>query len=244
MEKNTLTDLLRSWPHKPGQINARTVECPDGRVVLQVRVELGILQMETNGRPDGARPEGRETVFELARSRIAEENESARLQASTCAALRDEAALFSYRSVVFSVLDDHAGVLRDTERNLLVVEFTLVNAEHSDDRSRASSTLPQLLMMRSRARSTLAVRAGQPKLARTVLDEGLVELEAAYRERGGRPAFEASQEARVLMGMRELLVPQLPASQRQELRDRLKDALAVENFELAAILRNELRLME
>ena len=62
-------------------------------------------------------------------------------------------------------------------------------------------------------------------------------------ERGGRSAFEASQEARVLLGMREMLVPQLPSSQRQELRDRLKDALAVENFELAAILRNELRLM-
>ena len=28
-----------------------------------------------------------------------------------------------------------------------------------------------------------------------------------------------------------------------ELEDRLKDALAMENFELAAILRNELRLM-
>ncbi|MDG2030138.1 MAG: hypothetical protein P8J45_03945 [Phycisphaerales bacterium] len=243
MEKTSLTDLLRSWPHKPGQINARTVECPDGRVVLQVRVELGILQMETNGRPDGARPEQRETVFELARSRIAEGSETARLDAATCVALRDEAALFSYRSVVFSVLDDHAGVLRDTERNLLVAEFVLVNAEQPEDRSLAASTLPQLLMMRARARSTIAARSGELKLARAALDEGLVEIEAAYMERGGRPAFEASQEARVLLGMREMLVPQLPSSQRQELRDRLKDALAVENFELAAILRNELRLM-
>ena len=243
MEKTSLTDLLRSWPHKPGQINARTVECPDGRVVLQVRVELGILQMETSGRPDGARPEQRESVFESARTRIAEASETVRLDAATCAALRDEAALFSYRSVVFSVLDDHAGVLRDTERNLLVAEFVLVNAEQSEDRSLAASTLPQLLMMRARARSTIAARSGELKLARAALDEGLGEIEAAYMERGGRSAFEASQEARVLLGMREMLVPQLPSSQRQELRDRLKDALAVENFELAAILRNELRLM-
>ena len=244
MENSSLTELLRSWPHKPGKINARSVECPDGRVVLQVRVELGILQIETRGRPDGSRPEGMETVFALARARMAEESDSTRLDPVTCAELRDEAALFSYRSVVFSVLDDYAGVLSDTERNLLVAEFILANAEKPEDRARAFDTLPQLLMMRARARSTLAVRSGELKLARAALDEGLVDLEATYRERGGSSAFETSQEARVLQGMREMLVPQLPASQRQELRDRLKEALAVENFELAAILRNELRLMK
>jgi protein-arginine kinase activator protein McsA len=43
--------------------------------------------------------------------------------------------------------------------------------------------------------------------------------------------------------MREALVPKLPASQRVELQQRLQAALDAENYELAAILRDELRMM-
>jgi len=43
--------------------------------------------------------------------------------------------------------------------------------------------------------------------------------------------------------MREALAPKLPVSARAELQSRLKQALESENYELAAILRDELRLM-
>ena len=63
------------------------------------------------------------------------------------------------------------------------------------------------------------------------------------RALGREAAFEATQEVELLRRMRDMLVPKLPASQRQELHERLQDALAVENFELAAILSDEIRLM-
>jgi protein-arginine kinase activator protein McsA len=44
--------------------------------------------------------------------------------------------------------------------------------------------------------------------------------------------------------MREMLVPRLPSSQRAELEERLRAAIVSENYELAAILRNELRQMK
>jgi protein-arginine kinase activator protein McsA len=44
--------------------------------------------------------------------------------------------------------------------------------------------------------------------------------------------------------MRDALVPRLPTSQRSELEDRLRRAVDAENFELAAILRDELRSLE
>ena len=44
--------------------------------------------------------------------------------------------------------------------------------------------------------------------------------------------------------MREMLVPKLPSSQRVELEERLQAALDDENYELAAILRDELRMMK
>ena len=51
--RKDIDSLLRAWPYEPGQVSARLVKASDGREVLQMRVEMGILQMEVAGRPDG-----------------------------------------------------------------------------------------------------------------------------------------------------------------------------------------------
>lgn len=48
----------------------------------------------------------------------------------------------------------------------------------------------------------------------------------------------------MLRGMRDALVPKLPVSQLSELQGRLRKAIEQENYELAAILRDELRQMK
>ena len=45
--------LLHDWPFQPGVISARLIDAGDGREVMQMRIEMGVLQMETTGRPDG-----------------------------------------------------------------------------------------------------------------------------------------------------------------------------------------------
>ncbi len=49
-----LDDILQDWPYQPRTVSARLVRAADGREVLQMRVDMGVLQMETSGRPDGA----------------------------------------------------------------------------------------------------------------------------------------------------------------------------------------------
>ena len=56
--------------------------------------------------------------------------------------------------------------------------------------------------------------------------------------------FDASQEVQLLKNMRESLIPKLPVSQKSELKKRLTEALAAENYELAAILRDELAALK
>jgi protein-arginine kinase activator protein McsA len=60
---------------------------------------------------------------------------------------------------------------------------------------------------------------------------------------GSPEIFERSKEVEMLRAMREALVPKLPVSQKSELRARLDQAILNENYELAAILRDELRLL-
>src|SRR5690606_7903020 len=68
-------------------------------------------------------------------------------------------------------------------------------------------------------------------------------LRQYFSDMGQSDLFEQSSEVQALRGMRSALTPKLPVSQSAELRQRLKQALETENFELAAILRDELRLL-
>ena len=92
-----LDNLLRDFPYESGRVNARLVKAEDGREVIQVRVELGVLQMECVGRPDG-----RPCVAVGASSR----REQA-LSIQTAAMLRLEMVQFQQRAIAFMALGDH-----------------------------------------------------------------------------------------------------------------------------------------
>src|SRR4051794_7634989 len=51
-----VTPVLRGWDYESGTINVRKIYGLDGQPKLQMRLDLGLLQMEMNGRPDGVRP--------------------------------------------------------------------------------------------------------------------------------------------------------------------------------------------
>ena len=44
-----LNDLLRDWPHEPGMIKVRKILGSDGKEKIQLRIDLGLIQMETAG---------------------------------------------------------------------------------------------------------------------------------------------------------------------------------------------------
>jgi excinuclease UvrABC helicase subunit UvrB len=73
------------------------------------------------------------------------------------------------------------------------------------------------------------------------IDRGLDEIRAMLAGRGEAERFDQANEVQLLRGMREMLVPKLPTSQRSELEERMRAAIRAENYELAAILRDELR---
>src|SRR2546423_2563950 len=56
--------LLDQWEYHPGQVMVRTLKGKDGMPKIQLRVDLGLLQMNAEGRPDGKKPFGHESLFE------------------------------------------------------------------------------------------------------------------------------------------------------------------------------------
>src|SRR5881397_1138291 len=65
-----ISPLLEQWPYKPGQVVVRKFKSKDGKEKIQLRVDLGLLQMNAEGRPDGKRPFGRESLFEHFKARL------------------------------------------------------------------------------------------------------------------------------------------------------------------------------
>ena len=41
-----IDSVLEDWDYIPGEVNARRVTARDGRELLQMRVDMGLLQME------------------------------------------------------------------------------------------------------------------------------------------------------------------------------------------------------
>jgi hypothetical protein len=260
-----LTRLLNEWPFEPGKLNVRLIDGEDGEPRLQVRLDLGILQMFTEGRPDGARPHGFDSLLEFHETRLDELNSQSAegreaaaagpadgdaaaprfsLTPDECEEIRSEAVQYYHRYMALLVLEDFEGVIRDTSRNLRVLDLCAQHAETEGDRTAMEQFRPYITMMRARAMASQALKDNEPKAALHAIDEGLEALKQYFSEQGEPDLFEQSGEVQMLKGMRDALVPKLPVSQKSELRARLARAIEQENYELAAILRDELRLLK
>jgi hypothetical protein len=251
--KKDISSLLRDWPFKSGQINARMIEGEDGEPRLQVRLDMGIIQMFADGRPDGERPNGFPSLLEYYEAQIEEDEEEQELTvdqpkteklvltAEDCKALREEAALYYQRYLALLALEDFDRVVRDTTRNLRVLDMCQKYAQAEDDRTILEQVRPYITMMRARAQASQALKDNEPKAALHALDEGLEALRLYFNDSGKPHAFDQSSEVEMLRGMRDALIPKLPVSQKSELRQRLAKAIEQENYELAAILRDELK---
>ena len=50
--------ILDGWEYEPDGLQVRIITGDDGTEKIQMRIDLGLIQMELDGRPDGQRPDG------------------------------------------------------------------------------------------------------------------------------------------------------------------------------------------
>lgn len=261
-----LSELLRQWPYEAGKLNVRVIQGADGEARIQMRLDLGVLQMHVEGRPDGQRPRGFESLLDYHEARLDDSQASGPppaeaaefgaeaaepvpepaefvLTADDCRELREEAVQYYHRYMALLVLEDYEGVVRDTTRNLRVLDLCAKHAEQEDDRAALEPFRAYITMMRARALASQALKDNEPKAALHAIDEGIDALKQHFMNTGQDGAFESSGEVQMLKGMRDSLIPKLPISPKAELKRRLEAAVKAENYELAAMLRDELKTM-
>jgi hypothetical protein len=167
-----------------------------------------------------------------------------KLTPEDCRALREEAAQFYQRYVACLALEEFDRVIRDTTRNLRMLDLCATYAQEESDRTVLEQFRAYIIMVRARALASQAIKENELKAGVLALDEAMDSIKRHYEHVGRPKAFESSEEVRMLRSMKEALVPKLPISQKDELRQRLQRAIDTENYELAAILRDELKQLK
>jgi len=231
-----LTRLLRGWPEGFDHPSVRIIRADDGRMVIQRRVPMGIVQMETDGRPDALRPHGLPSLLEAFRTRWPAQR--ATPSADDLSDAEDEALLYLQRAAALAGLGDFDAVVRDTA-HVRALATLLLGERRTPGASGLEALRIQAIILQVRAEVAKALRAHGAGDAVAAIDRGLAELGVLLDGAGAMAV--GDHGLRALHAMRATLVPTLPSSQREELRERLEAAIRAENFELAAILRDELR---
>lgn len=247
-------DILQAWEFDPNA-NVRRIWGRDGIQKIQVRIDQGafqgILQLNLDGRPDGKRPYGMDFALDYYRRALEHYRHQQKgtdrgfyLDREACKELFDESARVYGRYVFLLQLKDYERVIRDTERNMELFRFVNKYAAHEEDRLNLERWWPYILRIHATARAMQAAERGEYEEALGIVEEvrekirNLPEVEAEefYLER------ERSEQA--LDELAEELRSHKPRSRREILEERLKQAIEREEFERAALIRDELKRLE
>ena len=237
---------VEGWSHDPDRVCVRLIRGDDGLPKLQMRLDLGVLQMETAGRPDGQRPRGNVSLLAYHEARLVEYVHHEVVEAGfvlsprDCQQIQQEAAMYSRRLLSWFVLGEWELAAADAKHVLAAMAFVGDYATEERDRSSMGGWKPYIIMMHARARAAMLMNDEQGSTAVRVVESALRNLGRHYRQFGGKQAYATSAEIRTLKTLLRKLHKRIPRSPIKQMKRELRRAIQSENFERAAELRDQL----
>lgn len=233
-----LDDLLAGWPYEFGEIAARLVSGSDGREVMQLRIDLGLLQVETSGRPDGEKPEGFPTYYEYLVSAFFEEGEEFQLDEERCLEVDREFVQFYHRRIGWLALREFRRATADADHTLAMMDFTTAHAPDEDWAEQHEEYRPFVLFHHTQAAALAEIDDLNPDGAIEAINAGLNRIRAFFVQHEIEEEFEDDELVLKLQEMKQAL------SDRYELEpplaEQLAEAIAHEQYERAAEIRDQM----
>ena len=236
-----IDNVLRDWEFKPGVVQARLVDAPGGRQVIQMRVDLGVLQLEVDARPDGAHPHGHDTYYEYLhdRSRAAQRAGSKFVLSEEESQEADrEFMQFYHRRVCWLALRQYARAMRDADHTLTFMDLVKRHSPGDEYTQAHEQYRGFVLFHRTQAASALQVEKNNPEQAVDEVRSGLEKLKAFFLEFGLEEQMEEDPMVQHLKKIESTLREQYDIG--ATLHEQLEQAIAAEDYERAAQLRDAL----
>ncbi len=247
---NDITSLLRSWEYDIRQeMMVRKIKGADNLIKIQMRLDLGLLQMEEEGRPDGKRLHGKESLLNYFEAVVVKMRRKYgttadfKLDKDDCYALQQEGIQYYYRYLCFFQLGDYKKAERDTARNLRLFDFVKTFAADEKYTEEFEQYRPYVLMMNTRAKVLGALKSKRVNQAVAEIHQGIHRIENVYeksQEYEGQPKTEIA----FLKNWAEEIVKRHTPSKKQRLVEEMNEAVRKEEYERAAKLRDRLNKMK
>ncbi len=250
-----LSVILDGWTYdeEDDSRNVRKVVGVDGKMKIQVRIRSGLMQWEMEGRPDGRKPFGRATMLDYCRDFVTRpardrRKESRSLTQELEGELVVEVLDFHRRCRALFHLGDYARALDDAMHCLdtldLIRDHCFDGSMFSYDRYR-----PALLVDRARAQMLLCIQNNDMRMAIDALSRGIADIECFYTDYEMDEHLPDCSERQVLVDLRRSLrerhnIPLNDAELLQSLRTEQEIAISKENYEMAARLRDKIKLLK
>lgn len=252
--RQDITGILNEWSFDP-EANVRKIAGEDGFEKIQVRVDQGafqgILQLNLDGRPDGRRPHDREFAFDHYRGRLESfrrehgaDDEGFLLDEEACKELFDEGARVYERYSFLLQLKDYQRVVRDTDRNMKLFRFVNRYAEKEQDRHNLEKWWPYVLRINGMAKAMLAVDEEDYDRALGIVAQTRDQISNWPEVEADEFFVERDRSEVALEELEQELLKKKPLSHREQLERTLQEAIDAEEFERAAVLRDEIKKIQ
>ena len=233
-----LDHLFDEWPYEFGEVAARIVRGADGREVVQLRVELGVLQMEVAGRPDGSRPGGCATCLDWLSGKAADKSAAFALDECRCAEIDREFVQFFHRRVAWLALRRFDRAVADADHTLALMDFSSLYAPQRVWAEMHEQYRPFVLFHRAQAAALAALEKQGAGSAIAEIDAGSALIHDALLRDQTADEVEQDELLEKLAEMKSAIAEHYEVQ--PSLTQRLADAIAAEHYELAAQLRDQL----
>lgn len=231
--------ILDDWPYDPDAVSVRMVKGRDGRDLIQMRIEMGVLQLETEGRPDGETPNGAPSYFHYLTGISGERGNDYSFSVDECAECDREFVQFYHRRICWLAMREFRKAVVDADHTLQLMDLC---REHSPDEEWTISHeqyRPFVLFHRIQADALAELDHHGPEKAVAAVNRGLEQMTEVFEGLGSEMAFDESELIERLNEFRETLREKFEIS--KPLDEQLADAIAKEEYEKAAKIRDAMR---
>lgn len=255
-----ITEILNEWPFRPDEVTVRLVKGADGTPKIQLRLDLGMLQMNVDGRPDGRRIHGHDSWFDYHRHQQIKHDAANpdaapyQLEPENCVELMREGVQYYHRYLSFWHLEMFELCARDTERNLKLFRFVREHARQDRDKLQFDQWRPYVTMMHARAVAAPMVQLEQWDAALSAVDAGIRGIEKFLADYHQESQADRVGELLFLQRLRTEIAERAGIATEEErkaladpitrLREELDEAINEERYEDAARLRDEIGRLE
>jgi hypothetical protein len=219
--------------------------------VLQLRVELGVLQLEVTGRPDGTRPHGFTTYLDYLRYSAAGRAQAPggkgppwTMDQEHCAESDREFVQFYHRRMAWRSLRRFDKAVLDADHTLALMDFVRRHGNDEDYVASHEQFRGLVLFHRTQAHALTAIERRRPEEAIDAIREGIEKLSAHQRTWwDNRVSDSAESPNPSLVEQLRLFEQEIRKNYAVEktLREQLEEAVAREDYEQAARLRDMIR---